>query len=413
MPKSIVAPSFLLSVWACSQVPVGRMPIDSHPRMVQTIVSTDCLAGSDSTSTVQSAMRAGTCLPPGRYVIDMAPLGVTGRRRDAMLTGGTLCGVEAAETTVVFRGDAGGLLWEGIADADVHDLVLDSSCVSNTIEQAHLIHLTTGHAIHDVRLVHPKRESAAGDDINVVGSQTSPMVGLAIDHVQFDSCARFGVQISRGVQGGHISDSTFGPGCGIGSEGSGAIDGLTISHDAFASDGLPTGLALDIQRQTNLLLSHLAVHGHGIFLFHCDGCVVEHTSVDSLVPGLPTDIGSAISVNDVAHRVRLSDVTLVQPASSVLPAVRVGPLRPDRQADLADITVTSSTITQLSSGPFVGATGVTGISVTESTLLYGPTDPIPPVLLTAPSGGVAPAVSVPTTGATEAGNTLAPAAADP
>jgi hypothetical protein len=96
-----------------------------------------CSGGGDDTARVQAAMAAGTCLPPGTYNVDAPPLGPTGRRRDAMLSGGTLCGVRSAQTTVLFRGDAHRLFWVGVADADVHDVRLDSSCLSDTIEQTH------------------------------------------------------------------------------------------------------------------------------------------------------------------------------------------------------------------------------------------------------------------------------------
>lgn len=314
-----------------------------------------------------------------------------------MLSGGTLCGIRSSSTKIIFRGDAGALLWDGVSDADIHDINLDSSCLTNTIEQTHLVHLSTGHVIRDVELEHPKRATIAGDAINIVGSQTNPMTGMMIDNVIFDSCARMGVQISRGVSGGKITNSKFGDRCTIGSEGSGAIDGLVISHDTFTST-TGNGLALDIQRQTNLLVSHVTSQGHGMFFFICDNCTVEHSSIDGLVPTLSGDFIPALTVNDNAHNFRISDVSISQGTTSPAPAIRIGPLRSNRQADIANVEIDNVSITQHTTAPVVQAFGVSGLKLTNSNLTYdGPGIYVSSELLSGPSIATAPATSVPMT----------------
>lgn len=368
--------------------------------------SVDCASGGDDTPAVQTAMTAGTCLGPGTYRVDAPALGPTGRRRDAMLVGGTLCGVRSAETTVLFRGDARGLLWVGVQDADVHDVRLDSTCLTGTVEQTHLVKMTAGHVVHDAVLAHPPRATAAGDAVNVVGSLAAPMTGMAVDHVTFESCARFGVQISRGVSGGRITDSTFGGDCAFGSEGGGGIDGLLISHDTFASGA--RGLALDVQRQTNLRVSHVDVRGRTILLFHCDGCLLEHVTVSDIDPGTVGDYATAVTVADVAHDVTLSDVHLTQSTTQPAPVIHVGPLRPDRQADLARVRIDNCVLVQRTSAVPVTAFGVAGLTLSSSSVTYAGPAPAPEApVLAAPSVAVPPATSVPTTDVAEPDVTLA------
>jgi len=363
-----------------------------------------CAVTTDDTALVTSAMQSATCLPDGTYHIAMAPLGPTGRRRDAMLAGGTLCGVRSS-TTIMFHGDASGMFWAGVLDASVNNVKLDTHCVFNTPEQAHLIRLTTnGHVIRDVELVHPKRSPSAGDDINIVGSLTTPIQGLVIDNVKFTSCARFGVQISRGVTNGVISNSDFGDGCAFGSEGAGGIDGLRIEHSRFVST--TPGLALNIQRQTNTVVSHVELHGRTILLYFCDGCRVEHSTVSDLIQVTPGDYVGAVTIANSAHNVTLTDLTLTQSSPLAASLVRITPLRTNMQADLANILITDSTLTQSTQAPLVVARGVTGVTIQNSNLTYnGVTTYVPVVLDAAASVATTPAVSVPTTGIVLSNNT--------
>lgn len=384
-----------------------RTPAPPHGAIQNAVVAStiDCTSGGDDTALVQRAMTAGTCLPPGTYRVDAPALGPTGRRRDAMLSGGTLCGVRSSETTVLFRGDAHALFWVGVDGADIHDVHLDSSCLTDTMEQTHLIRMTSGHTVRDVVLAHPSRIPHAGDAINVVGPVASPMTGMVVDHVTFESCDRFGVQISRGVKNGVITNSTFSGDCAFGSEGGGGIDGLLIAHDTFAAGR--RGLALDIQRQTNLHVSHVDVRGRTIMLYRCDGCLLEHVSVTGIDPGSTGDYAGALTVVDVAHDVTLSDVHLEQGTSIAAPVIRVASIRPNRQADLARIRIDNCTLTQSTPAPVVSAYGVSGVTLSNSTLTYsGPSSYVAAPLAWGPSVATAPVTSVPTTNVVEVGNTL-------
>lgn len=379
----------------------------SHPpgaTALRTSLSVDdCESGSDDTSTVQSAMTAGTCLEPGTYHVDAPALNSLGRRRDAMLLGGTLCGSRSGATTILFRGDAHSLYWVGVMDADVHDVRLDSGCLTGTVEQSHLVRLTTAHVVRDAVLAHPPRATRAGDDVNVVGSAAAPMVGLVIDHVAFESCARFGVQVSRGVTNGVITNNSYGDGCAVGSESASAVDGLLISHDTFTS--ATPGLAINAQQLTHLTISHVSVVGRTILLYHCDGCVLEHSALSDLAPTTVSFV-SAVSVT-AGRGVALRDVTATQSTNVAAPVVDVQPLRSYVQADIHDVSVDDCNLTQRTAAPFVTALGVDGIRLTNSTLTYaGPSTFVPVPLVAGPSVATAPATSVATTGVVVTGNSV-------
>ena len=106
--------------------PVAAAAVASVLVCASRVHADPCVDGPDDTVVVQAAMRAGTCLAPGSYNIDAPPLGPGGRRRDAMLTGGTLCGMRD-DTLVRFRGDTHMQFYVGVMEADVHNIALDSS----------------------------------------------------------------------------------------------------------------------------------------------------------------------------------------------------------------------------------------------------------------------------------------------
>lgn len=393
----------ILLLAASCKAPASVHPAGLAGQVAHAELPDDCMTIGDDTDTVQAYMTAGSCLPAGVYRIDMPALNSVGRRRDAMLSGGTLCGTRS-DTTVLFRGDAHAMYWIGVMNADVHDIRLDSSCVTNTIEQTHLMRITESHTIQDAILVHPKRSTLAGDAMNVVGSTTQPIAGMVVDHVEFMSCARLGVQISRGVNGARISNSTFLDSCAFGSEGSGAINGLVIDHVTFS--GL-FGLGLNVQQQTNLTVSHVTLRGRTVLLYHCDHCRLDHVSVSDVPVGSVGDFISAITIADVAHDVRLSDVLLTQATNAATPVIAVGPLRPNRQADLSGIVIERSKLMQLTAAPIALVQGTAGFSIVQSTVTYaGPLVYDAHVVSAGPYVSVLPAVSVPTTDVIQSDNVL-------
>lgn len=369
-----------------------------------------CVDGPDDTAVVQAAMTAGVCLPPGAYNINPPPL-VGGRRRDAMLIGGTLCGVRD-DVLVRFRGSANQLAWFGVNNADIHNIVLDSACLTGTVEQNHLIRITeSGHTVRDVKLNHPKRPPAiAGDDINVLAAViTSPIAGPVIDHVEFaSSCARFAVQITRGVIGGRVSNSTFASDCAIGSEGDGNISGMTFDHLEFAAPlaGVKLTPALNIQNMTDTTFDHITAHGRSFLLYRCERTTLQHSSVDGLVSSSPFgDWISALSISTMGHDIVVTDVHLTQTTVAATPVISVGPVRPNYQADLSNILITYSNLVQGTTAPVVRAEGVNGLTLSNSMItLASPSVPIFDLASVATS----PAVSVPSANIVQSGNTLIP-----
>lgn len=397
--KQALIPILATACLACQAAPSTSQSVSR----VETSIADACAEGADATAQVQAAMTASRCLPPGTYVIDTPRLGPNGRRRDAMLVGGTLCGVRQAHTTVRFRGDASRQFWVGVMNADVRGVRLESGCVTNTIEQTHLVRASVGITVSDAVLAHPARDTSAGDSVNVVGSVAAPVVGLVVDHVVFESCARFGVQMSAYATAPRIGDSTFGEGCGIGSEGQGTLTDVRIDHNAF--NGTTRRLALNLQRMARLSLYRNRVRGHGVFLMECDDCRIEHNVIEALGPWLSGDFVSAIRVADVANRLVITDNVIDQSGTSATAAILIGPLRTNRQAYLADVEISDNEIRQLTAAPFVVAAGVAGLRVTRNRLEHAP-GPAPAVLIAGPSSATPPAVSVPSTDVVETDNAV-------
>jgi len=368
-----------------------------------------CWDGSDDTTLIQQAITAGECLPPGTFHVDVpAPDSSTNRRRDAMLVGARLCGTRADVTTIKFRGDAHALYLVGMFVTDhgvVHDITLDTTCVTNTIEQTHLVHMgiaTDAVAIHDNVFIHPSRidGSSAGDCINIVGSAMVPNAGMTIDHNVFTRCARVGIQISRGVANGVIADNTF-IDCkqDVGSQGAGGITNLSIVHNHAIWSGAPRGYSFALEQITGLSFDHNDVNQRPLLLYYCENCELTTNSFTNLVPNWP-----AIVVGDSAHHTQITRGNLIVQTADA-PAIRVAPLGVDHQANLGDVTVDGALIDQEGSGGFVEAAGVAGITLSNSRLTYtGPAGVVPKPLYATTSSAAPPVTPVPSTGVVEVAN---------
>lgn len=390
-----------------------------------------CDTGSDDTAAVQAAITAGTRLPPGVYNVDTPAL-VSGHRKSSMLTGGTLLGSGDALTTIRFRGDGGAQFWVGLTlttGSDVHDIKLDSSCLVNcystsdctkSFEQTHLIRMnaaTDNVTIADATLVHP----VGGDCVNVTGAAALDSTGhliapyvpnhnLTIDHVTGVRCKRGFVQVSRGLDGLTIRNSTsLDAGFDIGSEGAGfkySIDGsyirtltnVLVTHNSFSSPRA-SGYLLQLEWAQNIALDH-NTGTRPLLSFMSDHVASSYNrwaNTGSVV--VPV-----LNFGDEAHDVSsTSDVlTQTQPTD----VIRAAPLDRNRQADLGDVRIAGSRLEQAAAGDFVTLSGVTGASMTGATLVYtGPATRVPSSIVTKTSGGLAPAIAVPTTSVSETGTT--------
>lgn len=391
MIKLTVVLSFVISACCASPSP----PQESLTKA--TVITTsldDCNTGPDDTAMIQAAMLAGTCLPSGVYHVDTPPLGIGGRRRNSDLVHGTLCGVRS-DTRIVFRGDTQQQFWAGVQDAHIHNVTLDSTCIPpNTIEQTHLVFLTTSnHNIHDVTFIHPKRASTAGDCIKMAGPLNAPLSDIVIDNSRFESCARYGVQMSSGITGYRVTNSVFGPGVSYGSEGSGGISFGLLSHLTFEAD-VGRRVVLNVQQQTDLMIDHVTAV-NGTALLWCDRCTLAHSSFSGVVAPVSDDFVSPVTISQAAHGVLLTDVHLSVTSVGAAPAITIGPIRTNRQADFSDITIDSSDLVQTTNAPGIAAQGITGFTVTNTSFVGLPTNT---AIVFGPSIATAPATSTPTTG---------------
>lgn len=368
-------------------------------------------AGVDSTALVQAAISNSTCLPDGVYLIDMPKLGPTGRRHDEALHGpGVLSGCRPDSAIIRFRGDPTGLLWYGTYDVTIRSVVLDATCLTGSIvEQTHLARFSTVPPVvtDSVLMTGP----VGGDCINVVGPVASPLSGMDISHNQIGPCARFGVQLTRSIHGGRVANNRF-EDSAIGSEGGGDLDGIGISDNVFSSPPERRGMSLEIERMSHLTVDH-NVMDRSMFVFICNDCDFTRNRVTLNAP-VAGDQGNAIHLADIAHRVTIRGNVLTQSTSGAYPAILVGPLRTNRQADLSDIAIGGSgpgdgnVIVQEGAANGVVATGVSGVfSVVNNAMTYVGTSTFTARgVVTGPSVASPPAVSVPMGAVVVQGNAL-------
>ena len=411
--------AFLLIAAACTTTPEPAEAVADG--VARSAVTADCTTGTDDTATVAAAMAAGTCLPAGTFNIDMAPYGTNGRRIDSMLTGATLCGAGQASTTLRFRGDAHALYWAGLtltSNSTLSNITLDSSCVTNTIEQAHLVRVwsATDHvSVHDVVLQHPPRTdgTTAGDCINVVGAAApaAPDTDLQIQNVTFNVCARGGVQVSRGLDGLKILDSSF-AGCGfdIGSEGAGSrntttgvvtrtLSNVEVGRCTFNST-FTSGYSFEIEWwQTGNIHDNVG-NQRPLFAIGSDNL----TFTSNHFTNHDTALLPVLDIEDEGHTISSTNDVFTQTVATDV--VRVTPHDKTHQADLGGFTFSGTTLNQTAAADFITLVGVTGFSLSNATLDYtGPNTRVPTSIVQKTSPAQPPVTAVPTTGVTETGST--------
>lgn len=414
--------AFLFTAMACTTSPDV---VDDD--VAQSLVES-CTTGTDNTAVVQAAMAAGTCLPAGTYNVDMAPYDANGRRRDSMLTG-ALCGSGQSTTAIRFRGDAHALLWAGItltSNSTLANIRLNSECVTNTIEQTHLVRMvdTTDHvSVHDVVLQHPKRTDGkpAGDCIYVVGNlwpytaTHQPNHDLQISHATFEACARGGVQVSRGLDGLKILDSSFASsGFDIGSEGAGArtaagvvtrsLSNVEIGRNTFtAPTSLLGGYSIEMQYWQTASIHHNTSDSRPLIAVGSDGLAFANNHFTSRsTRQLPV-----LNIENEGHDITSTSDTFTQMESATpTDVIRVSPHDGTQQADLVNFTFTNPTLEQTLAADFITLVGVTGFTMSGATLVYtGPSTRTPASIVPKTSPATPPVTPVPTTGVTETGST--------
>lgn len=394
-----------------------------HAQAMQPAITTD------DTARVQAAMTAGTCLPLGDYTVVTPP----SPRHDWVLDGGTLCGAGVGQTRIHFTGDGGGKLWVGVvlrSGTTVHDVSLDTlgfvnACAggkNGRCEQTHLLKEYQGAndvTITDVELNHP----IGGDCINVVGMGVGGVVngqpvgpggvpyvpnsGLTISHATFTRCARGGVQVSRGLTGLTVADSTFVyTGFDVGSEGAGGyisgvvvqtVSNVLLSHNTFSSPATG-GYALQAEWWTGATIDHNASSVRPFITFGSDSLDFSFNDVETAFNA------PALNIGDRGWRISSTNDRWTHAGAGAFEAVRVSPLDKNRQADLGDLTIRDSVLSQAAPAAALILRGVTGATLDGVTFVDAGAATMPESFVA--SWGVAPAVSVLTTGIVETGTVL-------
>lgn len=407
------------------EMPAAPKPaVADGPRLTRAVSSIDCSTGPDSTLVVQAAVAARSCLPPGTYMVDVTL--VAGRvPHGGYMFSGWLCGSGSDRTSVVFRGDAGSQFFVGLglpSHARVRDVRLDTSCLTNcgraadgvTVDctkQFEQTHLTRVDVADDVQMADVVLVSAVGGDcVNVVGPAPVdgvtyvPNHGLSIDNATFEYCKRGGVQVSRGEDTVSVTNSRFGDtGFDFGTEGAGFIKSgsitrtlthVIIAHNQFTASR-SGGLVLELEWADGVSIHHNMGDKRPLMTFMSDNVALVLNHFTNTVVNMPV-----LNVGDEGHAIGSTNDVLTQMVPSEV--IRASPLdknRPAGGADLRSISITSSTLVQAADADFVVLSGVTGYSSTDSTLVYaGPPSRTPVSTVSMTSGGVSPAVAVPTTG---------------
>lgn len=363
----------LLILAACEQLP---SPGELSPFRAQAMQP----SSSDyDTAAIQAAITAGTCLPPGDFYAVTPPA----PRHDWVLHG-SLCGAGAGQTRVHFTGDGGGKFWVGLmldSGSVVRDVSLDTVGFTNYCvggkngwcEQTHMLKEYQGAnnvTVADVELTHP----IGGDCVNVVGMAAAvtdgvvtgpggvpyvPNAGLTVDHVTFTRCQRGGVQVSRGLTGLTVSDSTFlDTGFDIGSEGAGGyiggvvvqtVTGVRLTHNTHTSPRA-AGYALQAEWWNGAVIDHNVSDTRPWELYGSDNVATSYNAISTGFTNV-----AALVIGDRGWHIASTHDSFSGAAGSV----SAGQLGRGRPNDVGDLSFTENTMTG-----DITLRGVTGAALT-------------------------------------------------
>lgn len=359
----------LLVLSACEQLP---SPGELSPFRAQ------AMQPVDDPATVIAGLPPGTCLPAGDFAVVTPPP----PRHDWVLHG-SLCGAGAGQTRVHFTGDGGGKFWVGLmldSGSVVRDVSLDTVGFTNYCaggkngwcEQTHLLKEYQGInnvIVADVEMNHP----IGGDCINVVGPAAVingvivdpyvPNSGLTIDHVTFARCQRGGVQVSRGLTGLIVSDSTFlDTGFDIGSEGAGGyvsgvvvqtVTGVRLTHNTHTSPRA-AGYALQAEWWSGAVIDHNTSSVRPWELYGSDSIA---TSYNAISTGFTN--AAALVIGDRGWHI----TSTYDSFTGAVGSVSAGQLGRGRPSDVGDLSFTSTIL-----GGDMTLRGVTGAALTGDLL---------------------------------------------
>lgn len=382
----------ILTLVACGHASTATTA--THRSALMTTTSTVCAPitaygavaddNADDRPAVLAALAASPCVyvPPGRYEIDMAVGVAPARRAYDMITldsGQTLYG-SGADSQLNFRGDAGLIDWRGIhivgTGITIHDLLITTVEVTNTVEQTHAIHVvgpTAGLSIHDVTIEHPARgHRMGGDCIDFVGYPATMISDTRLDHNHLIACARGGIQIHSGVAGMAITNSDLRAHViAVDTEGTGSITGLTIAHNTFPADatnGGPFAIALDIV--SGAVVSDNVLETQGIYMYSCDHCSIVNNTITR---SIGIDVHGVIDAIKGSSELLIAENTVTRTASvDAGPVIHVGP---HGTMTPAGVRIVHNTLTQVTGSQVIATEGTVGLLIADNTLAY--TGPVP------------------------------------
>lgn len=302
-------------------------------------------------------------------------------------TGTTLEG-QGESTIIEFSGNNGGKDWRGFqlsSSSEYRRFRMTSNFDSGTtVEQTHLMRADgplRGIHISHLSCNHPAHGAKSGDCIQLVGyppsddgSNDKRIWDIEIDHIVFEHSDRSGIAMHSGVHGtqrsdGHYStrfhDNTFLDisDQSIDGEGSGDIDTVEIDHNMFVvPSNLESAVAVQIQNSSKIHLHDNVLNGRGIDLYGCDNCLLSHNSCTQQIPGAP-----CVLLRKISRDVLFSDEKYTREVSA-----GDGPVIVIEQKLTAPerVTIANSSIIQHSDGAAMHTSGIVGLNVLDTNVLY-------------------------------------------
>ncbi len=341
--------------------------------------ATDCMVaaaipndGLDDRAAIQAALDSQHCadLGPGVYDVSVNPVpGVVGMASIALGANETIRGAGPA-TVLAFYGDAFNDDWRGIRlegpDASVSDLYLDSSDLTNTEEQTHMIEVIALNAgLHNLWINHPTRTGQAGGDcVRLLGEEAAP-VSATITGNTFVECDRSGVAVQRATYGLTITGNVFRltgdqdidaemTGSGIGGDWS--IVGNSFL-DPLDRGGLAVAFAGTVAKR--IAFAGNVLSGRGLNLYNVLKGTITGNIIEQRGPGLPVTITKAneeiIFANNVVNKTYADTSSLVS-----VSALNTG--NPGR------LVFTGNHFTSVSTGTLVLVNSASAVTFTGNTL---------------------------------------------
>lgn len=345
----------LLAVAATGQImPQGCVnPVDFGAKTVEEEPGFDSRPAFEAAISAIRPSGGELCIPPGRFRVTRAPAGSYNRFAAISLHRSNVAVRGAGEhsTFIEMSGDQGNgatyvlALDPGARDVRVSDLTFDTSGMTNTDEQTHVVGVGTGVCsnangtcsmptadvtVERVRFIHPRPTEPGkrkGDCIRILGgSPATPALRTRLIGVTFSECARSSLALQRNADGLTLLGNHF-VAPGVDQQIDGEATGGEWDHDlvmvgnTFVDSASAQGdFAVAISSQARAVIQGNVLNGRGIGIYRATDVVLSGNVIEATMKSG----GGVVAIGNQVERIAMSG-NVVRRLGADGPVIRVLP----------------------------------------------------------------------------------------